>query len=46
MSSMTLFYIAMLVFGLMITGLFFSARELLQASDNPAQSKSGDSDRD
>lgn len=40
MSSMTLFYIAMLVFSLMIVGLYLSAREFLFVSKEPSQTKS------
>ena len=39
MSPMTLFYIAMLVFALMITGLYFSVREFLFVSKEPSQAK-------
>jgi hypothetical protein len=39
MSPMTLFYIAMAVFGLMITGLYLSVREFLFASEEPSQAK-------
>lgn len=39
MSPMTLFYIAMAVFGLMITGLYLSVREFLFASKEPSQAK-------
>lgn len=39
MSSMTLFYIAMVVFSLMITGLFLSVREFVHASREPSKVK-------
>ena len=39
MSPMTLFYIAMGVFCLMITGLYLSVREFLFASKEPSQAK-------
>jgi len=39
MNSMTLFYIAMVVFGLMITGLYLSVREFLSTSEEPSQGK-------
>lgn len=39
MSPMTLFYIAMAVFCLMITGLYLSVREFLFASKEPSQAK-------
>tara|TARA_B110000305_G_scaffold89850_1_gene101338 strand:+ start:2346 stop:2552 length:207 start_codon:yes stop_codon:yes gene_type:complete len=39
MSPMTLFYIAMLVFALMIAGLYFSVREFLSMSKEPSQTK-------
>lgn len=39
MSPMTLFYIAMGVFCLMITGLYLSVREFLFASEEPSQAK-------
>ena len=37
MSTMTLAYIAILVFVLMLIGLFLSAREFLKVSDDPSQ---------
>jgi hypothetical protein len=37
MSPMTLAYIAMLVFFLMLIGLFLSAREFLRVSDDPSK---------
>jgi len=39
MSPMTLFYIAMAVFALMVTGLYLSLREFLFASVEPSQAK-------
>lgn len=39
MSSMMLFYIAMVVFSLMIAGLYLSVREFLLASKAPSQIK-------
>ncbi len=39
MSPMTLFYIAMLVFSLMIVGLYQSVREFLVVSKEPSQTK-------
>jgi|TARA_B110000116_G_scaffold222368_1_gene201166 hypothetical protein len=39
MNSMTLFYIAIVVFGLMITGLYLSVREFLATSQEPSQVK-------
>ncbi|MFT7471378.1 MAG: hypothetical protein ACI8XU_001274 [Kiritimatiellia bacterium] len=39
MSPMTLFYIAMLVFSLMIVGLYLSVREFLFVSKEPSQTK-------
>jgi hypothetical protein len=39
MNSMALFYIAIVVFGLMITGLYLSVREFLSASADPSQVK-------
>ncbi|MDG1024875.1 MAG: hypothetical protein P8N94_10325 [Gammaproteobacteria bacterium] len=39
MSSMTLFYIAIGIFGLMITGLFLSVREFVLNSNEPSQVK-------
>jgi hypothetical protein len=39
MSSMTLFYIALLVFSLMIVGLYLSVREFLSVSKEPSQTK-------
>jgi hypothetical protein len=41
-SAMTLFYIAIGVFGLMIVGLYLSVREFLEASKNPAKTKGSD----
>jgi hypothetical protein len=41
-SPMTLFYIAIGVFGLMIVGLYLSVREFLEASKNPAKQKGSD----
>jgi uncharacterized BrkB/YihY/UPF0761 family membrane protein len=41
-SAMTLFYIAIGVFGLMIVGLYLSVREFLEASKNPAKQKGSD----
>jgi hypothetical protein len=46
MSPMTLFYIAMLVFALMITGLYFSVREFLFMSKEPSQAKGTASDNE
>jgi len=37
MSTMTLAYIAILVFFLMLVGLFLSAREFLRVSDDPSK---------
>jgi hypothetical protein len=37
MSTMTLAYIAIAVFVLMVIGLFLSAREFLRISDDPSQ---------
>ncbi len=37
MSTMTLAYIAIFVFILMLIGLFLSAREFLKVSDDPSQ---------
>jgi hypothetical protein len=37
MSTMTLAYIAIAVFVLMVVGLFLSAREFLRISDDPSQ---------
>lgn len=42
MTSMALFYIAILVFILMTTGLFLSVREFLQVSDDPSRLKSSE----
>ena len=42
MTSMTLFYIAMVVFALMITGLYLSAREFIHASDEQSEVKGSD----
>jgi hypothetical protein len=42
MTSMTLFYIAMVVFALMITGLYLSVREFLQVSAEPSEVKGSD----
>lgn len=39
MTSMTLFYIAIVVFVLMITGLYLSVREFLHASKDPSRIK-------
>jgi hypothetical protein len=39
MSSMTLFYVALLVFSLMIVGLYLSVREFLSVSKEPSQTK-------
>jgi len=39
MTAMTLFVIAILVFGLMITGLYLSVREFLENSDAPSEVK-------
>jgi len=41
-SAMTLFYIAIGVFGLMIVGLYLSVREFLEASKNPSRKKGSD----
>ena len=41
-SPMTLFYIAIGVFGLMIVGLYLSVREFLGASKNPSKTKGSD----
>ena len=37
MSPMTLAYISILVFFLMLVGLFLSAREFLRVSDDPSK---------
>lgn len=37
MSTITLAYIAIIVFVLMVIGLFLSAREFLKMSDDPSQ---------
>jgi len=37
MSTMTIAYIAIAVFVLMVIGLFLSAREFLRISDDPSQ---------
>jgi len=42
MTSMGLFYIAMIVFVLMITGLYLSVREFLQLSAEPSAVKGSD----
>ena len=42
MSSMTLFVIAILVFALMITGLYMSVREFLSTSEDPSRIKGPD----
>lgn len=42
MSPMTLFYIAMVVFGLMIIGLYLSVREFLAVSKEPSEVKGSD----
>ncbi len=42
MTAMTLFYIAMVVFVLMITGLYLSVREFLQVSAAPSEIKGAD----
>lgn len=39
---MTLFLIAMLVFALMITGLYMSVREFIQVSADPSKVKGSD----
>lgn len=39
MSSMTLFYIAILVFVLMLSGLYLSVREFIKASQEPGKVK-------
>lgn len=39
MSAMTLFYIAIVVYFLMITGLYLSVREFVKASAEPSQVK-------
>jgi hypothetical protein len=39
MSPMTLAYISILVFFLMLVGLFLSAREFLRVSDDPSKSE-------
>jgi hypothetical protein len=46
MSSMMLFYIAMVVFALMITGLYLSVREFLQVSAEPSEVKGSDPARE
>lgn len=43
MSSGGLLVIAMVVFGLMITGLFISMNEFLDASDDPSLMRDDDS---
>jgi len=42
MTAMTLFYIAIVVFVLMITGLYLSVREFLQVSAAPSEIKGAD----
>jgi hypothetical protein len=42
MNPMTLFYIALVVFALMITGLFLSVREFVKASSEPSKVKGPD----
>ncbi len=42
MNSMTLFYVALVVFALMITGLFLSVREFVQTSREPSKVKGSD----
>ncbi len=37
MSTVMLAYVAIFVFMLMLTGLFFSAREFLKASNDPSK---------
>ena len=44
MSTMTLAYIAILVFVLMLIGLFLSAREFLKVSNDPSQVVGANSD--
>ncbi|MDD9891281.1 MAG: hypothetical protein OXU66_12540 [Gammaproteobacteria bacterium] len=39
MSAITLFYIAIVVFSLMITGLYLSVREFVRASAEPSSLK-------
>ncbi len=46
MTSMMLFYIAMVVFTLMITGLYLSVREFLDVSAEPSEVKGADPVRD
>jgi hypothetical protein len=41
-SPMTLFYIAMGVFSLMVVGLYLSVREFLEISKDPAKEKGSD----
>ena len=45
MTAMTLFYIAIIVFSLLITGLYLSIREFLEASNEPSKVKGVDRDR-
>jgi hypothetical protein len=44
MTSTTILYIALLVFGLMIVGLYLSAKEFLKASTDPSEVKGADLD--
>ena len=43
---MMLFYIAMVVFTLMVTGLYLSVREFLEVSTEPSEVKGPDPVRD
>jgi len=45
MTAITLFYIAIAVFSLMIIGLFLSVREFLQVSEEPSKVKGADSEK-
>jgi len=44
MTSTTILYIALLVFGLMLTGLYLSVREFLKVSTDPSKVKGADLD--
>ena len=39
MTTSTLFYVAMVVFGLLVTGLFLTAREFYRSTEEPSVRK-------
>jgi hypothetical protein len=44
MTSTTILYFALLVFGLMLVGLYLTAKEFLRVSSDPSKAKGADLD--